>query len=111
MADFLVSADDHTDSEGEGEEEHENPGEAKEPKNRVLPHILKIATMSLPIVGEDGFLYGTDIKGRLEAENFKGNGTLEMAKPSYKRRWQAPDLRTMASRRQTSGSAPTEKRH
>ena len=58
-------------------------------------HILKIATMSLPIVGEDGFLYGTDIKGRLEAENFKGNGTLEMAKPSYKRRWQAPDLRTI----------------
>ena len=93
------------DGGGEGKEEN-----STDPQNRALPDILKIVSVFLPSVGEDGRLLSTDIPDRLKSTFFAGNGTLKMNKSTHKRRYQATNKRQTVTQAQTTActaSCPT----
>ena len=100
----------------EGEDMAEEDGaEAQEdnsidPPNRALPDILKIVSVFLPTVGENGRLLCTDIPDRLKTTFFAGDGTLKMHKMTHKRRYQAENIRQKVTQA-PHGSAGSETRY
>ena len=100
----------------EGEDMAEEDGaEAQEdnsidPPNRALPDILKIVSVFLPTVGENGRLLCTDIPDRLKTTFFEGDGTLKMHKMTHKRRYQAENIRQKVTQA-PHGSAGSETRY